>query len=722
MLHRQASPAVLSAVAALAIGCSGGGSSDDALHDAAISDAGHEAARERDAGHEEALPDVHVPNRSPGQRTPLSADCDPMDGIRCALPWPNNTFTVVDTSTATGLRVNVSQSAIAAADNPTSINRADGFSRVSPIETGFDGIVDSTTLGNLTGTATGAVRLVVEQPGATFGSVIPVRYDVIQSKDGSTSLLVAYPKEPLVPNTDYAVVVMNSAKLVGGQPLPITRASEVALGLAAPRTSAEGALYAYEAPAREAMKVAGIANADAVRVWDFTTRSLDEPTLDLLTISAAEQAAFDASRFGKAGFLPDAGRLADGGADGASTDDDAAVPQGNVDASTPLGFVIDAVDTTETGSVKAAVVGRITGVPYFLDSAGAVNRNASGTPVASGVHDVPFRAAIPVGTGDYRVVMYGHGTGGMYDETSFDQEITQNGATKIGTQFIGWTATSIINTFTLLQRVLAGSEIAADGLTQSLADTMLVQHALGGSLGALLGEPILGGTKNPAAGRHPTLDQPVWAGGSLGGTMGFVYSAAEPSIGAAVLNVPGAAWTQFVVYSYLFGPVEVIMEGTNYPDTIDVSLGVAMSQLNFDPVDGANWQDAVGNHHALLLEQESIGDPVLPNIGNDMVAVASHADQVGVVLNPILDCPDVPEVMNHNGMTQFKVPADVTAPLDIHGFAAGSSPAGVAAQQQIVAFIASVWAGSPAITVPPECETNTPKNSCDFTKDYDGGM
>jgi pimeloyl-ACP methyl ester carboxylesterase len=346
-----------------------------------------------------------------------------------------------------------------------------------------------------------------------------------------------------------------------------------------------------------------------------------------------------------------------------------------------------------------------------------MNRDASGAPAATGVHDVPFRVAIPTGTGDYRIVMYGHGLGGMYDETTFDGEITQNGAAKVGTQFIGWTATTVVDTFELFQRILDGTEVATAGLTQSLADTMLVQDAVLGSLGELLGEPVIGGVKNPARGRHPNPSQPVWAGGSLGGTMGFVYSAANPDITAAVLNVPGAAWAQFSWYSEIFNYVKLIMQGTNYPDPTEQLQGVVMSQLNFDAVDGANWQDAVGDHHALLVEQESIGDPVLPNIGNDMVAAASHAYQVGVVLNPIATCQDVPQAVNHNGMTQFKVPKNVIDDLQIHGFAAGSTPAGIAAQQQIVAFIASVWADAPVISVPPECHANTPTNSCDFTND-----
>jgi len=700
--------AALAAFAALDLAaCSGGGAGATVTHDAghdAVVDSGHTV--DAHVAHEAAVDaqppvDVYSVFRMAGQRTPLSAACDPIDGTRCLLPWPNNTFTVVDSTTETGLRLNIAQQGIATQDNPASINRADGFSRVSPIETGYAGTFDTTTFGDGT---TGCVRLIVEQPGSTFGALVPLRFDTVVSTDPgtglATSLLIAYPRVPLAPNTDYAVVVMNSAKLVGGNALTADREGKVALGLAAPETAAEGALYAYDAPARAAMQAAGVGTSDAVRVWDFTTRSLSEPTTDLLAVGPIELAAYDKS----AASFPDAGPAQPDGGYG----------DGGGASGTSVGIAIDSVDATVTGTVLMSVIGRVTNVPYFLTATGSMNRSAAGVPVPMGVHDVPFRVAVPVGTGNYRIVMYGHGLGGTYDETTFDEQITTNGAAKIGTQFIGWTATTIGDTFALFARVLSGSEIATAGLTQSLADTMVVQHALGGALGAVLGGDFLIGQANPAAGRVPNLSQPIWAGGSLGGTMGFVYSTAEPSIAAAVLNVPGAAWTQFVTYSEIFGYVKLAM-AADYPDPIAIQTAVVESQTNFDVIDGAPWYDAVTTPHPLLLEQESIGDPVLPNIGNDMVAAASHADQVGVVLNPIATCTNVPEVASHNGMTQFKVPASVTAPLDIHGFAAGSSPAGVAAQQQIVSFIASVWAGSPLISVPPECVMNTPANSCDFT-------
>jgi len=695
------------ALAAVA-GCGGGSSSQPPSTDAGH-DSGRDSGHNADAGSKDAAPtgDVFVAARAPGQRTPLSAACDPVDGTRCLLPWPSNTFTIVDTTTETGLRVNVAQQGIAMVDSPASINRADGFSRVAPIETGFPGILDTTTLGDLT---TGSVRLIVEQPGATFGQVVPVRFDSVvytdPSSNESTSLLIADPRVPLAANTDYAVVVMNSAHYMGGAPLTADRNAQVALGLVPPATEAEGALFAYDAPARQAMQAAGVDPQQAVRVWDFTTRSANEATADLSALRAVELAAYD-SALGDAGIVDAGGPLPVGSPDGGQAD---ASDEGGPG---PMGIALDYVSTTPTGTVLMSVLGRVTNVPSFLTTTGSMNRNDAGTPVQTGVHDVPFRVAVPVGTGDYRVVMYGHGTGGTYDETTFDQEVTGNGAAKIGNQFDGWTAQTVPDTFALFDQILIGTDISTSRLTQSLADIMVVQRALGGALGTALAQPTLRTLPNPAAGRSPNMNQPVWAGGSLGGILGFVYCSAEPTISAAVLNVPGAGWAQFVPHSLFFDYVQLIM-AVNYPDPISISMGVVESQINFDPIDGAPWYDTAATH-PILMEQESIGDPVVPNMGNELVATSSHADQVAVALSPIDTCTDVSSAVSHNAMTQFKVPSSVTDPLQIHGFAAGSTPAGVAAQQQIISFIGSVWAGSPVIGIPQECVMNTPMNSCDFT-------
>jgi hypothetical protein len=231
-------------------------------------------------------------------------------------------------------------------------------------------------------------------------------------------------------------------------------------------------------------------------------------------------------------------------------------------------------------------------------------------------------------------------------------------------------------------------------------------------LGRVLGAPMLGTTVNPAAGRFPRAEGAIWAGGSLGGTMGLVYARSEPRITAAVLNVGGAAWTHYLTASVLY-PAARLALLPNYGSDFDVHIAVGMAQINFDPVDGAVW-DGVHPDRPMLLQQ-SMGDPVLPNIGTELAGAAIHAVQVGAVLTSLPGAMTAAMVSNGAAITQFKVPSNVTGNYQVHGFAAGDSIAGRAARAQITSFIQSVWAGSPVISVPELCMRNTPAGSCDFS-------
>ena len=74
----------------------------------------------------------------------------------------------------------------------------------------------------------GAVRLLVEQPGPTFGQVVPLRFDVQNNADltNPQSMIVAYARVPLAAATDYAVVVTDDAHLMGGAALFARRSRE----------------------------------------------------------------------------------------------------------------------------------------------------------------------------------------------------------------------------------------------------------------------------------------------------------------------------------------------------------------------------------------------------------------------------------------------------------------------------------------------------------------
>ncbi|TNF32349.1 MAG: hypothetical protein EP329_10525 [Deltaproteobacteria bacterium] len=608
-------------------------------------------------------------DRAPGERRARTARCDATDATACLLPWPSNAFVRLDPDAATGLRVTIAADAPPGDEDVSALLRADGFSRVSPIVLGFPEALAPLAEG------AAPVRLFVAEPGDAHGTEVPVWYERFDSVASPVSALVTYPTRPLAPASEHLVVALDDLAYASGGPPPADRSTLLALGRATAETAEERALVAYHAPARQLLAAAGIDLDRVVRVWDFTTRSAGDPRADLLAMRAACLAAVD---------------------DG--------------DASP----VIDAVTLPEGGSVAAIVKGRIVGLPHFGDADGRLARDAAGALVATGTYEAPFRAVVPAGEGDYHVVMYAHGTGGNVDDSLFDALVAEHHAAKVGLEIDGWTDTSLGETVSDLLSPVPGADRVTNRVLHAEAGGSAVLHALAGPLGDALAADTLGGLANPAAGRRPDTAAPIWAGGSLGGVVGLVFGHLEPSIAGGLLNVPGAGLTHWLPRSNIYGLLEAAL-GERFPTTAELNLVAAMAQGAFDPMDGANWADARPDRPPFLVQQ-SIGDPVLPNVGSDVVATSLGAVQVGAVLRPIAGVVTVEAAENASALTQYKVPEDPEeSPLAVHGFAARNGLAGQAARAQLIDFLESVWAGAPRITVPALCAENTPPDSCDFS-------
>lgn len=616
------------------------------------------------------------PDREPGVRAPLSAQCDATDATRCALPWPSNTFAVADETTPTGLKLALDFKTLPSLDEVTYLNHADGFSRLSPLLAGFPGRLSPDSLGAGEGTA---LRLLVAQPGAPDeATFIPLRMSRVESSSkvkGEETLLIGYPLRPMAAATDHLVMVMDSLKAADGSSFEADRLTRLALGLEEATNDDERIRVAYHAPTRALLERAQVDPARVLRVWDFTTRSLHDPRRRLQSMRAQTIAAVD---------------------------------EGRVD------IALDSVTVSASaGAVLAVVEGRLTGMPTFRNEEGKLTFDAQGAPIPAGVHDAPFRVMIPKGAGDYRMVMFGHGTGGKVNDDTFDESIASEGLGKAGGLYYGWDETGIFGTVLALQAVNSGVARSSAGLMQALADISALEQALNGKLGDLLAAPTLHGAPNPAAGRRPDAKEPVWTGGSLGGTLGFVYSGLSPRVRFAVLNVPGAGWTHFIPGSTIFDLVGASL-ADKYPSALDFTLNLMVSQLLWDDIDGGNWADELAAEGAVYLVQESMGDPVLPNPGSELVASAVKAVHLGQVLAPVPGLSFALEVEGQSAFTQFRVP-DGTEGLDRHGFANRGTLAGEAAREQIRGFLSSALTGTPRIELPSQCRTNTVPNSCDFS-------
>lgn len=619
-----------------------------------------------------------APERAVDDRTPLAAECETLDGMRCTLPWPSNVFARVDAGSATGLRLNLSLDRLGEAvgksgDSAGALNRADGFSRITPLVVGFSPPIDAAQLAAQIQADASPVLLISAQANAPdFGAVtrVPATITDDMAQVGGASLLIGHPLRPLSPAHDYVGVVLDSLRAASGAAYPAPRAVRVALGLDAPASDEEAKLWGYHAPTRKALAQAGIDAGRVLRVWTFTTRSADDGTRRLRAMIAAMQDAVRSRR---------------------------------------VSVVIESVKPAAS-PLLATLTGRLDGIPNFVPAAGGLVLDASGLPVAQGTTSAPFRITLPAGGGDYRVIYYGHGTGGSLDDDTFDVQLAGLGVAKVSFRFDGWTDVDFVPTLAGLQKLFSGADRFLALTLQSLARGAAVQAALAGVLGDALAAPTLGPdtspVNNPAMGRRPRLQAQAYAGGSLGGTLGLVIASSLPDIDYAVLNVPGAGWTHFVPGSLIWNVPDALLAGI-YGSLFDSRMALAMTQTIWDEMDGAAWGDRPPK---FSLVQESIGDPVLPNIGSEILAGVVGARQLGAVLQPIPGVLPATSPLRESAITQYRVPSTLRE-FQIHGFITCRNAAADAAQQQVLSFLQSAWAGDPRIELPAGCSGG----SCDFS-------
>lgn len=604
-----------------------------------------------------------VPDREPGVRAPLTRACDEGDPFRCALPWPSSAFVRSDASTATGLRLALDPEALPGED-PSTLDLADGFSRVSPLVAGFPMPleVESGAVGSEL-----AVRLFVAQPDhPQYGQSVPLRLDAYPHR-GET-LLFGYPTRPLDANTDYVVVVLDDLRAADGASLETPRAVHVALEEKAPATSEEEAIRAYHAPTRDLLEAVGVDFGRVLRVWDFTTRSEEDPRRWLV---AMRQAGLDA------------------------------LARGEVDV------VVDEVRAASFESGALIVRGRLLGVPAFAGEEGFALDDA-GMPVAQGTTETPFRFTVPAGSGDYGVVVHAHGTGGSWLNGHFDAEVTELGFARLGVHVRGWNGDENLELFGNMVPVLRGAEASTAGLLQSIVEACVLIAAMDdGPLATTLSADSLGDAPNPAAGRRPDPSLLAFTGISMGASSGATLVAAEERLPYAALLVPGAAWTNMVWRSVAFELV-LTLNRARIPNELDMMIALAASQSLWDPMDAASWGEPLREGHLLMLAQ-SMGDQLMPAAGTHMLAAATGARQLGAVLGPVPDVePATGPITTGAALTQYRSAG--TSVGEVHDFATTGGAAGDAVREQLVSFLRSIRDGAPSIGLPSACVGG----SCDF--------
>jgi hypothetical protein len=611
--------------------------------------------------------------REAGDRTPLSDACDPLSDMHCLLPFPSNTYTVVDPSTATGLRLDVQTAELGVEDDDSFLNQANGFSRITGVTAAFDEGVDPSIASRDVApslTADGPLQVINSQVGSDhYGERMAywIEHREVGGIGSDRSMVIGRPEVVLEGNADHVFVVTDAAGV--SQPETVG----IALGVIDARSRADEELAAHYAPVAAFLTEQGVDLAGVVAFSEFTTRSADDATLRMHhMMSVLDESTGD------------------------------------------LGVVFDSLSFNSDERVAFIARGHLTNAPNFLDDAGYLVLDDDGLPTVTGETDIEFRIAVPAGDDDYKVTLYGHGTGGDVTDSSFDADMCEYGIAKLNLRFDGWTGTDFVATLANFNAYMEGSAHSTAGLLQSMAGATVLVTALEGELGDALSADTLAGEPNPAAGRRPRTDEVMWMGGSLGGTLGAVIVAADSRLQTAVLNVPGAGWSHMIPYSLLYeSGVGAALEEA-YGGPLDVHLAMVISQGAWDDVDGAVWADEALAVGGSFLLQESIGDPVLPNLGTNLLANSLGAIQLEPVLDPIHGMPSTTETVDSGAaLEQFKVPE--TGVYDVHGFAARDTIAAEAALEQILNFANDAWDGITPMSHPELCTTDGIDGTCDFT-------
>jgi hypothetical protein len=525
----------------------------------------------------------------------IPAECNPLDGTTCMLPWPSAAYEVADPSTPTGVRLALPAEAMPVnidgiAVDPAPYNRFDGFPPSAPVivvaANGFSGT-------GLPGPESPEASLAADSPIVLWNmnthERAPFFAEIDQNvADPTKRALIIRPVIRLAPASRYAVFLRDRLRDASGGPLTSPPA------FAAVR---DGGTYEhprlprdhYDAIFAEAT-AAGLTKDELYLAWDFHTASDEFLQSDLLSMRTQGLAAM--------------------GAVGAN-----------------LTFTATPREA-DPNKVWKAYIGTFTS-PDFLTNGEADNsilrRGADGLPVRQGMRNANFAAILPkcaeTATGPLPVVIFGHGlfgSGEDYLDDGFLQTVADRYCYVVfGGDFIGLTSRQFAVTAAAANDLNKGQWIT-EKLAQSVIDFIALEHAIRGPMRA---------APEFKRGALELIDptKVYYLGGSLGGIMGNVFMAYDPTITRGALGVPGGAWTMLFERSIAWSALKGAATGA-YPDPLIYELLVNLLGMKFEPYDpittaGNVIADPLPNTPAKqILMWEAIGDCLVNNYSTELVA------------------------------------------------------------------------------------------------------
>lgn len=548
-----------------------------------------------------------------GGASEIPAECNPLGGTGCVTPWPSALYQTEDSSTRTGMRLDIPTGALP--DNadgvpidPSAYNRRDGWSAAVHPFTAFSGGVDPTNLVSYTDYAasltdaspTVIIDMSTNERVAHFAEV-----DANAGDDYDNQALYMRPAFRLQPNRRYAVGVRTSLKSRDGGELPMPEGFRKILdGDGSGHERLEAVRPRYEA-IFASFEAAGIPKTDLVVAWDFTTAS-DEWIHDQMI----------------------------------KTRDAALASMGTLAANMTYTNTRD--EPVGDGSVIARRINGTFTAPMVVtatDMTGKLARDSAGDPMVNGMVDAPYTVNIPAGCESQRplpMLMFGHGFFGGLSETEGSYLrgfAAEHCIVVVGTVWkgmseddVGLVAFALNDVSTLLD--------FGERVVQGIINQMTLAQLLRGDMGATL---IADG-----AGTWVDPSRLYFYGISQGHVLGSTFMAYDPSISRGVLQVGAGNWTMLFERSSHWQDYGAIVGGA-YPGPLNKVILQSLMQMGFDPTDGihvaARMFDTANPIPGLpakqLLIQMAVGDSQVTNLATEHQARTMAVN----VLSPALHVP-----------------------------------------------------------------------------------
>ncbi len=562
-----------------------------------------------------ARPDWHHSERQytsatiswePAVDVSLADRCDFLGQSRCNLPFPNNWFTVRDSSTDTGRRVNLNAASLPANSagvhiDPTEWNRNDGFSPGAMILAHIPG-VDLARSGAPPITDIGR-SLDPDSPIVLVDSATGEHWpffaelDAHATSDANRSLIIR-PARNLLEGHRYIVALRNLQDATGAT-LPPSRAFQ---------------LYRDDIPTFipvlerrrdhmerifETLDDADVSRENLTLAWDFTVASERNLAGRLLHIRDDAYASLH------------------GGA-----------PR----------FVVTHVDENVDANTLRRVLGTFT-VPNYLTGTGQSGSSFNYAPGDTGPNALPtrngdytanFRCLIPRSASadgndpvnPARGIANGHGLLGSANEVEgFGSLANQGNSVICGTDEIGMSGSDLPNVASLLGD-LSHFGTLADRLQQGILNMQFLARLLKHP-GGFASDPAF-----QAGAAHTPLiktGEVYFNGNSQGGILGGAITAISTEFTRAVLGVPAVNYSTLLNRSVDYTEFSGVSLNA-YPDPIDQQFDFSLVQMLWDRGEGDGYTQHLTDdpypgtprHQVLLIE--AFGDHQVANIGTETFA------------------------------------------------------------------------------------------------------